>query len=141
MLNINLGPRQPSHAENRTRKKRYRNKFVEELKTYDPKYYECKKWLSSPSNKIVYWRFEDCNKSFYRVQNFVVHLRVHLGIRHYECEYCDKTFSQKGNLSKHVRKHEIPELSERKQLICQVCKNLYTQKYNLRVWNLESVVF
>ena len=103
--------------------------------TYSKEYYEVHK--PNRGRKSIICKFEGCGKIFKRVQNFVIHLRVHLDIKHYEWEHWQKTFSQKGNLAKHVRKHEIPDLADRKQLICSVCYNLYTQKYNLRVIKLR----
>jgi uncharacterized Zn-finger protein len=52
--------------------------------------------------------------------NIIDHMRVHTGDRPFKCFYCRKSFSQKGNLNKHIKSvHKISEeeleIMEKKQ--------------------------
>ena len=78
-------------------------------------------------------KFNDCGKNFNKAQNFVTHLRMHLGIKKYACEHCDKQFTQKGNMLKHAKHHEVPQLSHRKTIKCEYCSSRFTEKYNCQV--------
>jgi uncharacterized Zn-finger protein len=75
----------------------------------------------------------DCFKNFDKPQNFLVHLRMHMSIKEYNCSYCSKKFTQKGNMRKHLKKHEIPGLHRRKTIKCDFCISYFTEKYNCQV--------
>lgn len=64
---------------------------------------------------------DDCNKEFLRTWNFLDHARAHKGIRPYQCSYCPKSFTQKGNFKKHLTQHAFRNISERKKYKCEFC--------------------
>ena len=43
-----------------------------------------------------------CNKMFSRKQHRVEHETIHTGVGAYKCEQCDKQFTQKYDLGRHV---------------------------------------
>ena len=75
----------------------------------------------------------DWLKIFKKQSNFRDHIRSHNGIKPYKCNQCDKDFTQKGNLDKHLRKHNLSgTLQSRKIHECPICKRKFTEKYNMK---------
>lgn len=77
--------------------------------------------------------YENWDKQFNKTWNLVDHLRMHEGIKPYRCHLCEKLFTQKGNLQKHMKQHMITDVNERKRYICDRCGKGYTERYNLAV--------
>lgn len=49
----------------------------------------------------------DCKLLFDAINNFKDHMRVHMGVKPFECEFCPKKFCQRCNLIKHtIRVHK-----------------------------------
>ena len=95
-----------------------------------------KVWSSSLQRFITCYlcKYSDCGKSFSKVWNLIDHVRMHEGIKPYECRLCNKTFTQKGNLKKHtIIQHSKTPLAERKRFECNACNRKYTERYNLTV--------
>ena len=83
--------------------------------------------------ELYYWGYDDWTKHFSKVWNLVDHLRMHEGLRPYYCETCDKFFTQKGNLKKHMRQHTLQDVNDRKKFSCHYWGKGYTERYNLMV--------
>ena len=82
-------------------------------------------------------QFGDCRKEFLKAWNMLDHARSHQGIRPFTWEKCGKSFTQKCNLTKHLKKHQFKRLAERKVFSCPVWFKSFTEKYNMRVsWYL-----
>jgi KRAB domain-containing zinc finger protein len=68
--------------------------------------------------------FEDCEKSFPCQAKLQDHLNVHLGIRPFGCEICQKSFYSK----KYLRAHE--EIHQDKEIRCDKCSSTFTRRHN-----------
>ncbi|CAI2359182.1 unnamed protein product [Moneuplotes crassus] len=80
--------------------------FMKELKNF--KYEIVEK--HTETNKKKYFEFVckfngTCNTTYRRSWNFLDHCRSHYGIRPYQCDECEHSFTQKGNLVKHKKTH------------------------------------
>ncbi|CAI2375523.1 unnamed protein product [Moneuplotes crassus] len=73
-----------------------------------------------------------CNKEFTRSWSIIDHVRMHEGVRPYKCKFCDKSYTQKGNMLKHMKRHTDPSVNDRRSYECQFCSKKYTEKYNLK---------
>ena len=95
-----------------------------------------KVWSSSLQRFIISYdcKYSGCGKKFTKIWNLLDHVRMHEGIKPYECKLCNKTFTQKGNFKKHnIIQHSDISLSNRKKFECSFCSNKYTERYNLTV--------
>lgn len=78
-------------------------------------------------------KVEGCDKEFGRTWNMLDHARTHKGVKPFQCKWCTRSFTQKGNLKKHLKQHLEPTLNQRKKFKCQFCSSRYTEKYNYNV--------
>mmetsp|Transcript_25731 Transcript_25731/g.22834 ORF Transcript_25731/g.22834 Transcript_25731/m.22834 type:complete len:85 (+) Transcript_25731:151-405(+) len=67
-----------------------------------------------------------------RTWNLLDHIRMHYGIKPYQCNFCSRSFTQKGNMRKHLIQHYQPELVKRKRFKCEYCRSSFTERYNYR---------
>lgn len=89
-------------------------------------------------NRVVYkCKFDGCNKKCSKRWNLIDHIKMHLGVKPYECDQCGARFTQKGNLKKHMKVHLMPSLNQRKVHKCTHCSKSYTERYNL-VHHMQS---
>ena len=80
----------------------------------------------------------ECRKEFNKSQNFLVHMKTHMGVKKFKWKYCSLSFSQKGNMQKHYKLHKYPLLPERKKVKWGYWGTLFTEKYNCQVnFNLQ----
>lgn len=54
-------------------------------------------------NKTITWLYPSWGKTFTKTWNILDHFKVHTGEKPYSCRHCKKSFSQKGNLTKHLK--------------------------------------
>ncbi|XP_068225141.1 zinc finger protein 813-like [Palaemon carinicauda] len=70
----------------------------------------------------------ECGKTFSNKFNLTKHLRNYTGERPYKCNVCSKTFNVKNNLIRHLGIH-----TEQKSYNCDVCSKTYTTRAHLTV--------
>lgn len=56
-------------------------------------------------NKVITCLYEGCGKKFTKTWNILDHFKVHTGEKPFKCAACKRSFSQKGNLTKHLKLH------------------------------------
>lgn len=80
--------------------------YLIKLKAYDYKIRQKKVAATGKTQYMYVWKHKGgCNKEFDRSWNLLDHCRMHAGIKPHQCHICDKKFTQKGNLNKHLVTH------------------------------------
>lgn len=59
--------------------------------------------------RVIYWRYPGWSKMFIKAWNFLDHARMHLGEKPFQWTQWNSKFTQKGNLMKHMKKHQMKE--------------------------------
>jgi hypothetical protein len=118
--------------------KQYADNQKEELcfKLLENFSYEKITTLDSKTHREVYlykWNQTDCGKFLDTPWSLLEHMQLHEGLRPHRWDWWGKTFSQRGNLKKHVRQHINPDVNDRKRFKCRYWEKGYTERYNLKV--------
>ena len=103
------------------------------------------------------YKCDTCEKTFAQKQYLKLHMDIHTGAPRKQCKYCDRDFSDKSNLRRHVKKcHPTPKVIEntqgfillekspernpvqhlkpkKKAFNCETCDFKSQRKYNLEV--------
>ncbi|XP_037772939.1 gastrula zinc finger protein XlCGF67.1-like [Penaeus monodon] len=66
---------------------------------------------------------EICNKTFSVKSHLVRHMRVHTKEKPYSCEICSKAFTEKCTLIRHMRVH-----TKEKPYSCEICSKAFSHK-------------
>ena len=76
---------------------------------------------------------EVCDRSFTRKDNLSRHLYVH-GEKRIQCPHCSKCYSQQGKLKVHTLRHHTNEnqKSFEKLLACTYCSKVFGRSFNLK---------
>ena len=120
-----------SDRENQISETNLRN--LEQLKDY-PYSTEIRQSSKSGKDFIMYiCEFDGCKKEFLRTWNLLDHVRMHQGVKPYVWDYCPKTFTQRGNLKKHLTKHYNPSIESRRKFLCRFWSSKFTERYNYKV--------
>ena len=119
-------------------------KYLAELEGYS---YEIQERIDAQTGKLTplyICKYDNsCNQEFQRSWNSLDHVRMHYNIRPFACTYCDLKFTQKGNLNKHMLKHLIPDVKDRKKCKCDLCGKGYTKRsnYTVSLINHRTILF
>lgn len=101
------------------------NNSYEKITTYD---IDKEKEITLYRCKYAGW-----DKTLNKPWNLLEHVLMHEGVKPHRCDWWGKTFTQRGNLKKHVRQHIHPDVNHRKRFKCRFCEKGYTERYNLKV--------
>lgn len=82
---------------------------------------------------VYTWLYSECGKEFTRAWSILDHVRMHEGVRPYVWKFWNRSYTQKGNMIKHMIKHTEPEVDNRRSYTCEFWNRGYTEKYNLKV--------
>lgn len=87
-------------------------------------YLELQSHLSSIHFNGAFW-CSPCSKAFERKYDFILHQRLHLGIRPFQCKHCDKKFVSINRCKRHEKSHT-------KQTICKYCDKSFLRTNDLK---------
>lgn len=77
-------------------------------------------------NYVCHWH--DCNKTFSQRQKLLRHIKVHTGYKPYRCKICDRTFANQETLIQHNRTH-----SGEKPYKCDICGKCFGGSSSLKI--------
>lgn len=77
------------------------------------------------------WRCFECNKEFTKKNDLQRHLRIHSGFRPYMCSICDLKFTQKSTLNRHISAIHILDEKDKYNFECYICEKKFNRKDHL----------
>ena len=85
------------------------------------------KSLNLRKNNIVKCVCKICQKACLNKGNFLAHYkRIHLKLKNHKCNFCDKAFTDKKDLTNHIERHE-----NKKNYKCDLCNKTFNAKDGL----------
>ncbi|XP_041971199.1 zinc finger protein OZF-like [Aricia agestis] len=75
---------------------------------------------------------ETCGKEFRSLSSLEQHKRTHLGIKPFQCDKCDRQYTVKTNLIKHLSGPECKKKEPEGELQCHVCNKMFLKKFLLQ---------
>ena len=128
---------QPFECEFPKPQKRLSNLSKSKVNMQLLKDYNCK--VEKRSNEkggittVYTWQYNGWNKEFTRTWSILDHVRMHVGVRPYVCPFWSRSYTQKGNMLKHMKRHTEPAVDCRRTYLWKYWDRGYTEKYNLKV--------
>ena len=76
---------------------------------------------------------EVCDKSFSRKDNLSRHLLIH-SEKKFQCHHCSKCYSQQGKLKIHQTRHHLDAkpISSKNSLVCANCSKMFGRSFNFK---------
>ena len=76
---------------------------------------------------------EVCDKSFSRKDNLSRHLLIHRE-KKFQCHHCSKCYSQQGKLKIHQTRHNLDAkpISSKNSLVCANCSKMFGRSFNFK---------
>ena len=80
------------------------------------------------SRRVTTYECSQCGYQARSISALVIHARIHTGEKpyHYQCELCEKKFSTKSNVSRHILTH-----NDIRRFQCDLCVYKATTKHSL----------
>lgn len=78
-----------------------------------------------------------CTKSFTRKFDLQLHLRIHSGFKPHICKLCEKKFTQKHTLLRHINSVHVNNTEEKYNVQCYICDRKFVRKDNLEAHMLN----
>ncbi|XP_053378008.1 zinc finger protein 235-like [Mercenaria mercenaria] len=77
----------------------------------------------------TFYRCEECKATVKTYNALIVHMRTHTGSRPFQCSFCNKSFTTKGNM----RAHEMTTHSDSKPWKCEYCDKRFKEKKVMKI--------